>query len=257
MALDVPAHYDVEILDVPAHPTHLTDFGCHSHFLGEKDMRSRRVIQGALIIVAVVLCYYCALAQSQPQGQKKQESPRERLKNYYAEGEEKAKSFTYKDQPAFKVYKPSKNWHFIDMARYHGDQAKKARTQQQAQQIASFFKLCKCIMHNGELKSEAAVIVSKGVLRGTLDKVMQEMEFNLKKSLSDYKRISCKGKKKNKATGACLVFEGTPKGQAKDTYVWYFMVRDKSIYQLRMACESEQYKKAKKDFDKIYKKWKF
>ena len=211
----------------------------------------------ALITAGVLLVFACyAMAQSQPQGEK-QESTREKLKNYYAEGEEKAKSFTYKEQPAFKIYKPSVDWHFIDMARYQGDQAKKARTQQQAQQIANFFKLCKCIMHNGEINSEAAVIVSRGVLRATLDKVMQDIEFNLKKSLPDYKRISCKGKKKNNATGACLVFEGTPKGQAKDAHVWYFMVRDKCIYQLRMACEAEKYKEAKKDFDKIYKKWKF
>ena len=220
-------------------------------------MRSRRFVTGALIIAAVVLCCYCALAQSQPQGQKKQESPRERLKNYYAEGEEEAKSFTYKEQPAFKVYKPSKEWHFIDMEKYKYDQSKKARTQQQAQQIASFFKLCKCIMHNGEVNSEAAIFASQGVLRTTLDKVMEEMEFNLKKSLPDYKRVSCKGKKKNNATGACLIFEGTPKGQKKDTHVWYFMVRERCIYQLRMACETEKYKEAKKDFDKLYRKWKF
>ena len=59
------------------------------------------------------------------------------------------------------------------------------------------------------------------------------------------------------AVGACLVFEGTAKGQPKDTHVWYFLVKGRAIYQLRMACEAEKYKEAKKDFDKIYRKWKF
>lgn len=222
-------------------------------------MYDRRFVLAAFVAAVVVFVFaYSAMAQSQPQPQpEEKKSPRERLKEYYLFNDEEVKSFTYKQQPPFKVYKPSENWHFVDMSRYHSAQSQMARTQQQRQQIESFFNMCKCIMHNEELDSEAAVMVTMGVLRKPLDKVMEEIEFNLKKSLPDYKRESCKGKKKNGAVGACLIFEGTAKGQPKDKHVWYFLVRDKAIYQLRMACEAEKYKEAKKDFDKIYRKWKF
>jgi hypothetical protein len=222
-------------------------------------MLNRRTITAVLVMATVMLlCVYTALAQSQPQPKpQKQESPREKLKEYYMENDEKVKSFTYKEQPAFKIYKPSKEWHFVDMSKYHGAQAQKARSQQQRQQIDGFFKVCKCIMHNGEANAEASVLVTMGILRKKLDLIMADMENSLKQSFADYKRVSLKSKKKRGAFGACLVFEGTPKGQPKDTHVWYFLVRDKCIYQLRMACETEKYEEAKKDFDKIYKKWKF
>lgn len=220
-------------------------------------MRRSTILVAALVAAAVVLTgVYSAMAQSDPQPEKK-ESPRERLKKYYLENDEEVKSFTYKETPVFKVYKPGENWHFIDMSKYQYEQTRAARTPQQRQQIDSFFKICKCILHNGELNSEAAVFVTTGILRKSLDLVMQDLENAVKKSLPDYKRISCKGKKKNGAVGACLVFEGTTKDQPKDTHVWYFLVKGRAIYQLRMACESKKYKEAKKDFDKIYRKWKF
>lgn len=220
-------------------------------------MRRSTVLLAALVAAAVVLTgVYSAMAQSNPQPEKK-ENPREKLKDYYVENDEKVKSFTYKETPAFKLYKPGESWHFVDMSRYQSAEVQKARTPQQRQQIDSFFKICKCILHSGELNSEAAVFVSTGVLRKSLDLVMQDLENAVKKNLPDYKRISCKGKKKNGATGACLVFEGTAKGQPKDTHVWYILVKGTAVYQLRMACGSDKYEDAKKDFDKIYSKWKF
>ncbi len=175
------------------------------------------------------------------------------------EGEEKMKSFTYRDNPPFKIYKPGDKWHFVDMSKFHGAEAQAVGNDpNRRKQIDDFFKICKCIMYNEELVAEARVFVGTGAITKTIEEIMKETEHNLKtSSFESYKRVSLKGKKKNKAAGACLIFEGNRKNQPKDKCIWYLFLREKAFYRLCIDCLEEKFKDGEKDFKKLYDKWKF
>lgn len=224
-------------------------------------MCSRHVFGAAAALAVVFVCVY-ALAQGQPQPPQPQPQPQQKnpgrtvLKNYYMEGEEELKSFTYKEQPPFKIYKPNDKWHFVDVSKFSGAQIQAIKDPQQRQKVEGFFKLCKCMMYNADIDAEARVVVGLGYGKKTLDQLMQEMETSLKQGYSDYKRISCKGKKKGSAAGACLIFEGTPKDQKKDRCLWYMFLKGDAFYQLRIHAVQETFDDNKKDFDALFKKWK-
>jgi hypothetical protein len=233
-------------------------------------MKNGRVNLLLATLGAVLVLVGSALAQGQPQPPQPPPQPkqpqqpqgkdvgRKLLRKYYMEGEEELKSFTYKENPPFKIYKPSDKWHFVDVAKFHGDQARAVQNdQERRKKIDSFFKICKFIMYNEEINAEARVLVGVGYGKKTLEQLMMDIENSLKQGYADYKRLSLKGKKKSKASGACLTFEGTPQNQKKDKCVWYLFLREDNFYQLRIHAEEETFKDNEKEFKKIYDKWKF
>lgn len=233
----------------------------------------------AVLLGTVTFCFCAAMAQDpppppppppppqpqpqpqpqQPKAEEKKDSPRKVLKNFYMEDDEKTKSFTYKDSPPFKLYKPNDNWHFIDVTKLHGAEAQKIKDPKEREKVDNFYKACKCIMYNEELNAEARVLVGVGLGNKTLDVIFKEMKHNLSLSVKDYKELSAKGKKKSGAQGFKFVFEGKTSAGEKEVYTWYLFVKNNSFYQLRIACPEEKNKdkKVQKELEKIYSKWKF
>jgi len=233
-------------------------------------VKDQKVIIIALLSVAILIGIACAAmaqnqpqpgpgqpGQPQPQPQKPRETARQMLKNYYLDGEEKEKSITWKEKPAFKLYKPGDKWHFVDLAKLHGNQSRNVQNEEQKKQVDDFFRVCKCIMHNAEIDAEARVLVGIGLGGKTIDVIAKEMEHSLKTSLKQFERIALKGKKKNGAVGFMLEYTDTPQGQEKDHQLWYVFVKNDCFYQLRVGIVDKNYEDNKKELDKIYSKWKF
>ena len=233
----------------------------------------------AVVFGAVIFCFYAAMAQDppppppppappqpqpqpqpqQPKAEPQKDSPRKVLKNFYIEDDEKTKSFTYKENPQFKLYKPTDNWHFVDVAKLHSAEVKNIKDPKDREKIDNFYKVCKCIMYNEELNAEARVLVGVGLGNKTLDVIYKELKHNLSLSVKDYKELSAKNKKKGGAQGFCFVFEGTASNGEKEIYTWYLFVKNNCFYQLRIVCPEEKNKdkKVQKELEKIYSKWKF
>jgi hypothetical protein len=227
-------------------------------------MRPNREFSVFVLFCAAFISAGLLLAQEPPKQPeppappKKEESPapgQKTLKDFYREGEAKENSFTCKDEPAFKIYKPGDKWHFVDLSKLQAAELQNQSDPNKRKEIEDFYKSCKFMMHNEETK--ATVRVLTGRTNKPLKDIVSEAESSLQTGFAGFKLVSRKAKQKCEAEGACITFEATPQNQKPIKCVLYIFVKNGFIYQLRMVCEKEKFDASGKDFKKIYEKWKF
>jgi len=183
-------------------------------------------------------------------------------KDYYIKDDAKKKSIKRtRKQPAFIIYKPSSDWHFIDLEKLKefelgraGDDDKKR------EKIQKRYEVTYCRMYREGKEAHALLLIMPVTnQKAKLDDYVAQIKTNLIKSLKNYKLLSDKTSVRYRAVVRTLIYEFSSDEEGKRMHKArrYIFLKNNFLWQLLIETHKGNYEDLKKEFDKLYKKFKF
>jgi len=182
-------------------------------------------------------------------------------KDYYIKDDAKTDYIKRKEQPAFKLYKPSDDWHFIDLDKLKELELNNAKEdEKKREEVRKKYEATYCRLYREGKEAHAILgIVALTGKIGTLDDYVKQIKENLIKGLTNYKSLSDKNLAKGQVAVRMLEYEfsadkeGKRMGQGRR----YVFLKNNYLWQLIIETSKDIWKDLEKEFDTLYKKFEF
>lgn len=183
-------------------------------------------------------------------------------KDYYTKDDAKRKYIKHtKKQPAFVIYKPSKEWHFIDLEKLKEfELSRVGKDEKERERIQKRYDATYCRMYREEKEAHALLlIISVTNKNAKLDDYLVSIKKNLIKALKNYRLLSDKTTVRKGVVVRFLQYEfSTDKdGKVMNRARRYIFLKNGFLWQLIISTHKDKYEDLKKEFDRLYKKFKF
>ncbi|MCX7703475.1 MAG: hypothetical protein N2234_05185, partial [Planctomycetota bacterium] len=115
-------------------------------------------------------------------------------KDYYLKDDAKTKYVKRSEQPAFKLYKPEEDWHFIDLEKLKEFEMNAAKEdEKKKEEVKKKYEVTYCRLYREGKEAHAVLlIVALTGKIGTLDDYVKQIKESLIKGLTNYKSLSDK-----------------------------------------------------------------